>query len=91
MTKHTKGPWIVSFVEDHPNDLMVGGDDGSDVVCAIRRKNKLANATLIAAAPELLEMLKTLSSLIRLDQVKLAKPIAKQLQALIAKAEGGVK
>ena len=59
MTKHTQGPWIVSW-SDHDNNGPVYFID--NVKIGTSDKEHDANARLIAAAPELLEALKALDA-----------------------------
>ena len=68
MSGHTKGPWKVFLVKSGPNKgqlLGVGEETGEGVADAYgglwgSGGEKLANAHLIAAAPELLEALEKL-------------------------------
>ena len=61
MSKHTPGPW-------HSCDHRVGRQDGARIAdtwsSAVPRDEQAANARLIAAAPELLEALKTVTAAI---------------------------
>ena len=63
MMNHTPGPWTTAFM-GHSKVHMIYGADGDDVASIYdftrqrKRKEHLANARLIAAAPELLEALK---------------------------------
>ncbi len=86
-TQHTKGPWKVapdfSIVSEHAYykiaEIVAGDRDGE---CE-------ANASLIAAAPELLEALQAALEALRgsagFDEINNAK---KQVKAAIAKATG---
>jgi len=65
MSKHTPGTWVV--FDDHPDKACVHirEDNGFDEIAAIYRyrgnpRDPLADARLIAAAPELLEALENL-------------------------------
>ncbi|MBI5725126.1 MAG: hypothetical protein HZA50_14295 [Planctomycetes bacterium] len=101
MAKNTPGPWIVE--EFHPNKLSTrlrivhatGAECGistSEVVCCdVGDKNSdtaRANANLMAAAPDLLEVCK--SALATLDNIGSAdrKVVRIAIRAAIAKAEG---
>jgi hypothetical protein len=57
--KHTKEPWLITTIQGE-DCLMIGGGDGSEVVADIRthwpEEEVEANARLIAAAPELLQI-----------------------------------
>ena len=59
-TQHTKGPWkFGSSNEDSVYKRNIGGSDGYHVAVASSREDEevVANARLIAAAPDLLEAL----------------------------------
>lgn len=67
MTKHTKGPWTIKYwphtnIPDEPKFVLI--KDANYTFCKINIDSPklLANARLIAAAPELLEALKLLKS-----------------------------
>lgn len=94
MTKHTAGPWV-----HHPDDNIITTHGGRLILEWVARTNhrlsgetsieeRNANARLVAAAPELLEALKTLIDMDvayqRGDKVAQAVDAAK---AAIAKAE----
>lgn len=70
--KHTKGPW---FIRD---DWFLVSESTADVIAPMGEVND-ADASLIAAAPEMLEML----ILIQMDGYK-----SNALDALIKKAKG---
>lgn len=92
-TTHTPGPWTLGFADDKRAYVNAGGitickcDGGGDV--GERRANPLANAHLIAAAPEMLDILKAVAVLA--DAVDLFagnETIAAGVRAAIAKTEG---
>ena len=60
MTKHTPAPWTQA--ELAPTEIVANGDTmiatARDGLNGISREEAIANARLIAAAPELLELLK---------------------------------
>lgn len=101
MSKYTKGPWKVYHKPLRPgmNKIIeVQDSEGSEVVpwsgfdaCDFTDKTKLANAHLIAAAPELLEALKiaeiALVNCIPVIPYRGDGPLVK-IRAAIAKAEG---
>jgi hypothetical protein len=70
MSKHTLGPWQYAPLQwngDHVNESpgsIVGGDDGRWFIATLEslydEAENAANARLIAAAPELLESLRSL-------------------------------
>ena len=96
----TPGPWQLSCIDGVEDSLMVGGgDDGSDIVADIRDE---ANARLIAAAPEMYEVLK---EIFRLSEIGLSSgilygkklvtemgteniPTHEKVRAILAKVEG---
>lgn len=97
MSKHTNAPWFVD--EEASTDLFryVMSEGYPNVICKIdRRANKRseANARLIAAAPELLEALRSalfaIEGLVQQQAMpdKFYEPAAAKARAAIAKAEG---
>lgn len=62
--KHTPGPWkVYERVSNHDSDSWIKGPDGEQIASGIGHEDEpqqLANARLIAAAPELLEALQDL-------------------------------
>ena len=82
----TPGPWQLSCIDGVKDSLMVGGgDDGSDIVADIRDE---ANARLIAAAPEMYEVLSGL-----LDTLEMSKGYGfdeehEKVREVLAKVEG---
>jgi hypothetical protein len=59
-TQHTPGPWGLFFNED-TRDLQIENAKGEPIVYIVgAEQNVLANARLIAAAPDLLEALEAL-------------------------------
>ena len=99
-TKHTPGPWYVntngSLSEYAVCAEVFGSGFSSSVAVAMQRDNKarnpispdeaLANARLIAAAPELLEALESLKPLLNSSY---GQRYRAQAFAAIAKATGG--
>jgi len=91
--KHTPGPWKVrqSYDNGEPSCLTVYS--GADGICDIYLGEKIteateiaeANARLIAAAPEMLRVLKETSKLLWGSGYDRCP-----LEAIIAKAEGGI-
>lgn len=63
MSKHTAGPWKLCR-EEHPRGWIVDANDGQYTICIVRdgtgEAQNIANARLIAAAPELLAVLQEL-------------------------------
>lgn len=64
MSKHTKGPWKVStgYIFGDQENLMRDWNGDNPLICSlfthISEENTKANAKLIAAAPEMLQVLK---------------------------------
>ena len=99
-TKHTPGPWKVFNLSDaYPGieavnggrryTIVVYGD--ADEYCGIRGdspETRLANAHLIAAAPDLLEALKALVNQHDVYHQPMINEIAVKARTAIAKAEG---
>ena len=81
MSKHTPGPWRVGGRGEYLNQLniepCIGVAYGHDV-------ELIANARLIAAAPDLLEALEALIE----DQRDASLPVLAKARAAIAKAKG---
>lgn len=106
--KHTKGPWKLldtkKIIRDSENndvclvlarDFSVEGDAGQGYSSEIRVHNAVANAELIAAAPELLEALAAIYALANLQpllETKYSKALVhdlmRQMQIAIDKARG---
>jgi hypothetical protein len=97
-TQYTPGPWHIG-VRQPSSDKFIYGPQGSEVADCDRQTNfpheNLANARLIATAPELLAALREarewLVGTIELAQLPESSPcgqIALQCEAAIAKAEG---
>ena len=58
MSAHTPGPWKI--IGGNPNWLIAENNPnlGNGVICELKREKQLENARLIAAAPEMFELLK---------------------------------
>lgn len=97
--KHTKGPWVTIRAYEQERMLVINGDRSP--VCSIDSncKTQVANAQLIAAAPELLEALQLAEvSLVTaetlaicnndLDAMTDFSRVIKTVRQAIAKAEG---
>ena len=78
MSKHTPGPWLV---ETDTSVIVSGSDSFRGVVASTYPHNRDANATLIAAAPDMLAELKRLRDVVGDED-------ASCIEAVIAKAEG---
>jgi hypothetical protein len=101
-TKHTPGPWIVDYgdTKGHVKSIAVNPDGYTPTVArydtlvtSISDSEKAANAALIAAAPELLEALEMVESLL-IGIAMTDYPVTDELEkvtAAIAKAKGEAK
>ena len=95
MKKHTKGPWMVNDngVEDGCLDVWVGTEGDFPVVEDINGEDvgqTRANANLIAAAPELLEMLKVAVGRCEINNCSGEEDeFIEMFDSAIARAQGG--
>lgn len=87
-TKHTPGPWKVQKPDSQSYAHTITGNGFwiADVAHGAIKDDDVANAHLIAAAPELLEALKKC-----LPRMHPTHPEYENAVAVIAKAEGGGK
>lgn len=90
MSKHTPGPWIIDSIDKGP--------DGRDIFISAKNQGVCGgpwcltkeDACLIAAAPELLDLVKTLVAVtVNAVDPKDFTEIRKKCRVAIAKAEGG--
>lgn len=103
MSAHTRGPWKVGEVRESSSrkaDLVYARIDAERVVGAVAvysggkrgvvvsEEEALANARLIAAAPELLEALRLLARAYERVTGRESTPLLAKARAAIAKAEG---
>ncbi len=99
--KHTKGKWeVINIDNGFPTYVKVKTDQGDKLLCdvcgledGINNKDRLieqiANARLIAAAPDLLEALKMSRWLLNVNTLLDAgNPASIKIDTAIAKAEG---
>ena len=96
--KHTPGPWVVG--SDAGASGRMVGPMGEEEVCTVfgagesndpeTRPECLANARLIAAAPEMLTVLKRMIAAFNADEIDpmVAFATIEQAQGTIARAEG---
>jgi hypothetical protein len=82
--KHTPGHWITTGVNVRAGDALICYATNHWADCETDHDEKLANARLIAAAPELLQALKDLLE----DQRDASLPILAKARAIIEKVEG---
>ncbi len=93
MSKHTPGPWSLPFITERPIQQEVFGPDERIARVELpgnsRHDEQVANARLIAAAPELLDALEKLLHETDEGTQLCAREFAEQAKAAIAKAKGG--
>lgn len=98
MSKHTPGPWQF-YTEPQPNGCPIVGDGRGLMVAMLahsihyqdQKSEALANARLIAAAPDLLEALAVMTDLCAIKYGNLDAEVwseIKKARAAIAKATG---
>jgi hypothetical protein len=85
VTEHTPGPWDVDAELADTHGYMIRGP-GHDVVVVAEGIDRLADARLIAAAPELLEALRELCS----SGVAIPEPGDQRGMAALAKARAAL-
>lgn len=92
MPKHTPGPWKIDENEDLPLAVIEGTEEGTGIAeIGPRTPELIANAHLIAAAPDMLEALKRCGKV--LEQIGEENQEWKQsgmYQKALAKAEKAV-
>ena len=92
-TKHTPGPWIIG-TPPPSGEQTIGSGSAGGVIVAVATTGvdmeaiTLANAHLIAAAPDMLEALKAALSLIEII-IPFDGEVNRMVRNAIAKAEGG--
>ena len=93
MSKHTPGPWSCHHdeVDDFSSVEITPKTGPSRWVCDLNQPNHVANARLIAAAPELLSALRELLTLGQQESIEDGELEAAQRAAVAAirKATGG--
>jgi hypothetical protein len=92
--QHTPGPWIVETVVNSPSDESIAVRDGAHGLFIamvephdMSHANAQANAAMIAAAPDMLVLLREALEYIDSEDCYNCG-IAPKLRAVIAKAEG---
>lgn len=93
MSKHTPGPWREEFVSDktwHKGVYDVNGNEVAlvKVKSALTAQRRDADARLIAAAPDLLDALKTCLLIVEHLASESAPSTIAEARAAIAKATG---
>lgn len=97
--KHTPGPWEFATRPDSGGVSRPVVTHGMDLICAVSRRDgndaeSESNARLIAAAPELLEVMTKCEALlasitsISTDLAPFRDSVLRQARAAIARAEG---
>jgi hypothetical protein len=87
--KYTPGPWTVNsqkFAEPHVEFSDIGQAWNS--YCLVKGTNRIHNANLIAAAPNLFEALEAVSAFYRLDSE--SSELAIKVRQALAKARGKI-
>jgi hypothetical protein len=91
MARHTPGPWKIDGVKDDPERNVIIRDATGWQVALTRHFGVLetvANAKLIAAAPEMLEALEAAISFVAEFSGPKTDKLKTKITAAIAKAEG---
>ena len=94
MSKHTPGPWVFEQSRDHAGNRNISASNGDFVAQALdfnsyaRDVEVDANARLVAAAPEMHEMLDTVSRWQPLRDDPTLGDFASKLRTLLAKVDG---
>lgn len=91
--KHTPGPWVVKFRNDHScyismGDPKAGPHKQFDLEFSDLDPSDVADARLIAAAPDLLSAISAMLTHMGMDEDEWNKPTFEQARAAIAKATG---
>ena len=96
MSKHTAGPWRIqeSFVNNGQRWSILFRDDSKWLASVLHNDNdeSMANARLMAAAPDLLKALLGVQTLAHCGQLEqyIGEPWLRAVSAAIAKAKGEV-
>lgn len=86
---HTPGPWEVVRFSDEPNPVIIGPNGDERITTVSGNQDDAANARLIAAAPEMLAMLKAANDAFYVQGTRKALQSALDgSRDLIRKAEG---
>ncbi len=86
MSGHTPGPWTVNGVGGRYKPLARLIQHGTLISIQARRGDEIADARLIAAAPDLLALLREIAW--DEDDIINCNPVRERIDAAIAKAEG---
>lgn len=87
MTQHTQGPWYTQGYGDY---ICVAPGRPSPNICKMQNSDQIANALLIATAPELLKVLETVLKFsdCRESQNNVMKEYYDEARAVLNKAKG---
>jgi hypothetical protein len=90
-SNHTPGEWEIRDNDYFPNQKTIETDGSSRVIAVIDKSDEedLANARLIAAAPELLEVLEKWAEFMRENYAPEELSWYGETEAAISKARGG--
>lgn len=96
MTKHTAGPWAYHFEPTLNRHIVRAGFAGERNICidygaGLKSYEAAANARLIAAAPDMIELLRECSDFIDRggDEPEVGQLLSQRIKALCASFEGG--
>ena len=81
MSEHTPGPWRVPMIDGESTGILWDNEDKSVAIICGTDAAMTANATLIAAAPDMLAELRRLRDVVGDEDVDC-------IEAVIAQAEG---
>lgn len=93
--KHTQGPWFLSYDQGRTRDVI--SENGKLTICMVRgswvtQEEYIANCNLIAAAPQLLYVLKQLEDSAEYwSEYDVPIGIVDQIKLVISKATGETK
>lgn len=80
-TKHTPGPWVAEHAA-----VLTGKKLSDELICYVRSERSHADSRLIAAAPELLQMLQHAVEL--MEELKVGSHDVQVYKRVIQKAKG---
>lgn len=96
MTKHTAGPWTYHFEPTLNRHVVRAGFAGERNICidygaGLKSYEAAANARLIAAAPDMIELLRDCSDFLdrSIDDCAAADQLSRRIKAICASVEGG--
>jgi hypothetical protein len=96
MTNHTAGPWTCHFEPTLNRHVVRAGFAGERNICidygaGLKSYEAAANARLIAAAPDMIELLRDCSDFLdrSIDDCAAADQLSRRIKAICASVEGG--